>query len=285
MKAGFWAAPEGADEAMPVVPIGLDDVFAASLSLRLGSLANKKSEDLIRRCAGVGSLLLELAEALALQKAEEQGRLFDITDRTADERELLDQALGAGEVSGVVALPNGVTAQIAESTMAGLWRVRFSDADDRLVGDYLEVGDIPEIVKRAAIVNARDVSFGEAPEGAMNVMPLLAEIRARVAAFTPGAKSHIVNFMLFPMAPEDMSFLQASLGEGPVGLLSRGYGKCRIHATATRHVWSVQYFNAMDEIILDTLEIGGVPVVALAATEDFRDSSERLREIYEAYFQ
>ena len=47
---------------------------------------------------------------------------------------------------------------------------------------------------------------------------------------------------------------------------------------------SVQYFNAMDEIILDTLEIGGVPVVALAATEDFRNSSERLREIYEAYF-
>ena len=87
------------------------------------------------------------------------------------------------------------------------------------------------------------------------------------------------------MAPEDMSFLQASLGEGPVGLLSRGYGKCRIHATSTRHVWSVQYFNAMDEIILDTLEIGGVPVVALAATEDFHDSSERLREIYEAYFQ
>jgi hydrogenase-1 operon protein HyaF len=41
----------------------------------------------------------------------------------------------------------------------------------------------------------------------------------------------------------------------------------------------------MDEIVLDTLEIGGVPVVALAATEDFHDSSERLREIHEAYFQ
>lgn len=190
---------------MPIVPIGLDDISSAGLSLRLGSLANKDSEDLIRRCAGVGILLLELAEALAVQKSEEQGRLFDITDRTAEERELLDQALGAGEVSGVVALPDGVTAQIAESTMAGLWRVRFSDADDRLVGDYLEVGDVPEIVKRAAIVNARDVSFGEAPEGAMNVMPLLAEIRARVAAFTPGAKSHIVNFMLFPMAPEALT--------------------------------------------------------------------------------
>ncbi|MEF3365167.1 hydrogenase expression/formation C-terminal domain-containing protein [Methylocystis sp. 9N] len=285
MKAGFWVAPEGAEEAMTILPIGLDDALSTGAGRRAGKLANRESEDLIRRCAGVGDLLLDLADALARQKAEEQGRLFDITDGTADERELLDQALGAGEVSGVVALPDGVTAQIAESTMAGLWRVRFAGADDRLIGDYLEVGAIPEVLKRAAIVNAREVSFGEAPEGAMNVMPLLAEIRARVAAFAPGDKAHIINFMLFPMTPEDMGFLQASLGEGPVGLLSRGYGKCRIHATATRHVWSVQYFNAMDEIVLDTLEIGDVPVVALAANEDFRDSSERLREIYEAYFQ
>ncbi|MGD9540731.1 hydrogenase expression/formation C-terminal domain-containing protein [Methylocystis sp.] len=285
MKAGFWVAPEGAEEAMTIMPIGLDEGVAAGETMGLGRLAHKSSEDLIRRCASVGDLLLELADALARQKASETGRLFDITDRSADERELLDQALGAGEVSGVVALPDGVTAQISESTMAGLWRVRFSDVDDRLVGDYLEIGAIPEVVTRAAIVNARDVSFGEAPEGAMNVMPLLAEIRARVAAFAPGDKSHIVNFSLFPMTAADMSFLQASLGEGPLSLLSRGYGKCRVHATATRHVWSVQYFNAMDEIILDTLEIGGVPVVALAATEDFRDSSERLREIHEAYFQ
>lgn len=278
-------APEGAEEAMTIMPIGLDDGLAAGARLGLGQLAHKSTEDLIRRCAGVGDLLLELADALAGQNAGAPGRLFDITDHAADERELLDQALGAGEVSGVVALPDGVTAQISESRMAGLWRVRFCDAQDRLVGDYLEIGAIPEVVRRAAIVNARDVSFGEAPEGAMNVMPLLAEIRARVAAFAPGDKSHIVNFSLFPMTAADMGFLQASLGDGPVGLLSRGYGKCRIHATATRHVWSVQYFNAMDEIILDTLEIGGVPVVALAATEDFRDSSERLREIHEAYFQ
>lgn len=278
-------APEGAEETMTIMPIGLDDGLAPDARRGLGQLAHKSSEDLIRRSAGVGDLLLELADALACQNASDTSRLFDITDRSAEDRELLDQALGAGEVSGVVALPDGVTAQISESTMAGLWRVRFSDAGDRLVGDYLEIGAIPEVVKRAAIVNARDVAFGEAPDGAMNVMPLLAEIRARVAAFAPGDEAHIVNFSLFPMTTADMGFLQASLGEGPIALLSRGYGKCRIHATATRHVWSVQYFNAMDEIILDTLEIGGVPVVALAATEDFRDSSERLREIHEAYFQ
>ena len=263
------------------MPIGLDDVFSAGLSLRLGSLANKKSEDLVRRCAGVESFSSNSRRALALQKAEEQ-ELFDVTISTADERELLDQALSAqGEVSGV-ALPDGVTAQIAKSTMAGLWRVRFSDADDRLVGDYLEVSDIPEIVRR--MVNTHDVFLGRtSAKGAMNVMPLLAEIRARVAAFTPGAKSHIVNFMLFQWR-RNMSFLQASLGEGPVGLLSRGYGKCRIACDGDTPRLVREYFNAMDEIILDTLEIGGVPVVG--GGRGLRNSrTTGFREIYEAYFQ
>ncbi|WP_036288222.1 hydrogenase expression/formation protein [Methylocystis sp. ATCC 49242] len=287
MKAGFWMAPAGAEAAMTIAPIGVDELATPG---RTGSgavhgLARAGVEGLIQRCERVGRLLPELADALARQKADAPGRLVDVTEYDADERELLSQALGSGEVSGVVALPDGVTAQISESTMAGLWRVRFSDADERVIGDYLEIAAIPEVVRRAAVANARDVAFGAPPENVMNVMPLLAEIRARVDAFEPGAESHIVNFSLFPMTPEDMAFLQHTLGDGPVGLLSRGYGKCRIHATATRHVWSVQYFNAMDEIVLDTLEIGDVPVVGQAAVEDFRDSSERLLEIHEAYFK
>jgi hydrogenase-1 operon protein HyaF len=47
----------------------------------------------------------------------------------------------------------------------------------------------------------------------------------------------------------------------------------------------VQFFNVMDQIILDTLEIGDAPAVACAAEVDFRDSAERLREIDEAYFR
>jgi hydrogenase-1 operon protein HyaF len=41
----------------------------------------------------------------------------------------------------------------------------------------------------------------------------------------------------------------------------------------------------MDTIILDTLEVGDVPVSLCAADEDFQDSAERLGEILEAYFQ
>lgn len=68
-------------------------------------------------------------------------------------------------------------------------------------------------------------------------------------------------------------------------LRSRGYGTCRVLSTGIRNVWSVQFFNAMDTVILDTLEVGGVPTVAIAANEDFEDSAERLQEMIEAYFK
>jgi hydrogenase-1 operon protein HyaF len=119
----------------------------------------------------------------------------------------------------------------------------------------------------------------------MNVMPLLAEIRHRMARWQPGDDAHVINFSLLPMTPEDMAFLQASLGRGPVAFVSRGYGACRVTATGARHVWSVQYLNAMDAVILDTLEIVDIPAAVLAAAEDFQDSAVRLREIEEAYFR
>jgi hydrogenase-1 operon protein HyaF len=39
----------------------------------------------------------------------------------------------------------------------------------------------------------------------------------------------------------------------------------------------------MGNVILDTLEVGGVPVSVLAAREDFQDSVERLGEILQAF--
>ena len=61
-------------------------------------------------------------------------------------------------------------------------------------------------------------------------------------------------------------------------LLSRGYGNCRITSTRLRDTWWVQYFNSMNSLILNTIEVTAVPEVALAAPEDFADSLSRLGE-------
>ncbi|HEY8063342.1 MAG TPA: hydrogenase expression/formation C-terminal domain-containing protein [Methylosinus sp.] len=283
MKAGFWIAPDGSDDAMTVMPIGYDAEAEAKRSV-IAFLATASGEQAVAECPRTAALLPQLADALQAQRADAPGRLFDITDYEEKERALIGQVLGEGEVSGVAVLPDGVTAQIREASMAGLWRVRFGDAEGRLTADYLEIASIPHVVERAATVTAERIAIGAEPEGAMNVMPMLAEIDARMRGREPGDPSHVINFSLLPVSEIDMEHLQQTLGNGPVQLISRGYGSAKITATGARNVWSVQFFNAMGTIILDTLEIGDTPAAACAADEDFHDSAERLREIHEAYF-
>jgi hydrogenase-1 operon protein HyaF len=45
----------------------------------------------------------------------------------------------------------------------------------------------------------------------------------------------------------------------------------------------VRFLNASGTVILDTLEVGGVPAAATAAPEDFEDAADRLAEIRDAY--
>lgn len=287
MKVGFWDAPEGAEQPVSVFPIGEESLNASKGSLTaagaLAKLATLDSAELAKSCPNAVALLSEIAEAIAAQKADAPTQLFRLANLNELESKLIADVLGEGEVGGVVALPDGSLAQIQESVLAGIWRVRLeTDA----TSEYLEIGAIPEIVKRAAAdLTSADFEIGEVPEGAMNVLPVLAEIRERALAWRPGNRSQIINFTLLPMSPVDMSFLQDTIRNGPIQLVSRGYGTCRVLSTGIRNVWSVQFFNAMDTIILDTLEVGGVPTVALAADEDFEDSAERLQEIIEAYFK
>ncbi|MCP3476022.1 hydrogenase expression/formation protein [Bradyrhizobium sp. CCGUVB1N3] len=283
MKAGFWSKAEDAEQ-----PIYREKSFDATGGIltaagALARLASLDSAELARNCPRAVKLLSKLAITIARQEVAAATRLFRLGNLDDLERKLIADVLGEGEVAGLIALPDGSLAQIQESVMAGIWRVRL-ETDE--ASEYLEVGAIPEIVKRAAAdFTTVDFEIGRVPEGSMNVLPVLAEIRERALAWRPGILSQIINFTLLPMSPVDMSFLHETIRNGPIQLVSRGYGTCRMFATGIRNVWSVQFFNAMDTIILDTLEIGGVPTVALAADEDFEDSAERLREIIEAYFK
>ena len=283
MKMGFWAAPE--DDA----PLGILPVNGPELDVvprrKVSFLATADAADMIARCPKVADLLPRLVAALQTQRAGDPGRWFDLAGFSADELLVVDDVLGEGEVAAMIALPNDVIAQAAESTMAGLWRVRFTGADGTLIADYVEVSAVPEAARRAAEMVPTDLAIGAPPAGAMNVLPVLTEIRERAGTYEPGDASHTISLTLLPMTEADIAFLMASLGSGPVRFVSKGYGTCRVQATAVRHVWSVQFFNSTDAILLDTIEIGGVPVVAEAAEDDFRDRAARLKEIEEAYFR
>jgi hydrogenase-1 operon protein HyaF len=191
---------------------------------------------------------------------------------------VVNQMLGDGEVS--IKLEGERRAHIQESVFAGIWRVCELDPEDRLIGDWIEASAIPAIVLESAHAAAAPVpAMVKLGEGAMNSPALLHEIREQVANRKPGSPARVINLTLFPLTPEDHRVLEEALPVGPVAIISRGFGNCRITSTLAHDVWRVQYFNTMNTLILNTLEIVDTPEVALAAPEDLADSCERLAEL------
>lgn len=200
---------------------------------------------------------------------------------------IINQVLGEGEASAIVQLGAGnLEVRVQESVFAGVWRLmtwRHEEGRDaELVDDAIEVGPVPSLFAATA---AEDVWAsppqwnGLLPPNVQNAPLLVDEIRDQVARWQPGQVSHVVDLTLLPVTPEDIGFLDHQLGTGRVLMLSRGYGNCRISNTRLPNCWRVVYYNSMDKVILNTVEVVDMPEVAMAAPEDLRDSHERLREV------
>ena len=192
--------------------------------------------------------------------------------------EITNQMLGEGEVS--IQVGGTRPLRIQESVFTGVWRCCEIGADGRLQHDWLEAAALPQAALEAARAAAADGLPPTAfPAGAMNSPALLAEIASQRIGRAPGQRAHVINLTLFPLTPDDHAVLQAALPVGPVAMISRGFGNCRVTSTLTRDVWRVQYFNSMNTLILDTIEVVDVPEVALASPEDLDDSRLRLAEL------
>ncbi len=199
------------------------------------------------------------------------------------EKATLADILGEGDVWAKVGLDNAYW-RVVESVMAGIWRVESSTADGTQ-GEWIEIGPVPAPILRAAAELPRtEIEIPEQmPQGAMNAPALLYELQQRSREYRPGAENHVINFTLLPLTDVDAQVLTTVLGQVPLVIRSGGFGSSRVFATGLRHVWAVQFINGMCNVILDTLEIGGVPISVLAAREDFEDSAERLDEILQAF--
>lgn len=203
----------------------------------------------------------------------------ELAGLNSEELALVNQVLGEGEVSAKALLADGGEARIQESVFAGVWRVCRFDANGQQTGDSVEVAPIPELlIERAQAASRWLDALPLMPATLMNAAPIGAELlaRQRQALDSP----HVINFTLLPVTPDDLAWITDVVGEGAVGIFSRGYGKCRVLATALTHVWRVQYFNTMNTLLLDTLEITRIPDVTLADGEDIADSAERLGEAH-----
>jgi hydrogenase-1 operon protein HyaF len=210
--------------------------------------------------------------------ASPEGPRLDLAGIPAPVLEIVNQMLGEGEVS--IQIGGTRRFRIQESVFTGLWRVCEVDGEGRLTHDWLEAGMVPVVALESARAQALAMPVPVAlPEGAMNSPALLAEIASQMATRAHAAAAHVINLTLFPMTPDDHVVLEQALPVGQVAMISRGFGNCHVTSTGLADVWRVQYFNNMNTLILNTIEIVAVPEVVLAAAEDLADTRERLVEL------
>lgn len=236
-------------------------------------------------CPQALSLLERLQESLEKYRVGDEAVSLDLAGLQETDLELLNQILGEGEVS--IAVQGDVSVKIQETVLAGVWRLKFLSSAGDLIAETIEISDVPKACMDKAFELALPMAYStsELPSGVLNAPSVLVEIEEASEAFSASVESnptpHVINLSLLPFSPEDHQFLSGVVGLGPVTILSRGYGNCRISSTRVNGLWRVQYFNSTDQLILDTLEVTDIPLVACAAQEDLDDSAERLREIRE----
>ncbi len=223
------------------------------------------------------NLLAEFARKMAAWDGAGAPRLA-LDGLEAATVEVLNDMLGSGEVS--VRIKGEREVRIQESVFAGVWRILRYSAQGVLESDSIEASPMPEVVTAAARAAAGQLPPAfDLPAGAMNSPALVTEIREQARRHHPGRSAHVINLSLLPLAPEDHRVLEQVLPVGPVAIISKSFGNCRVTSTGVRNVWRVQYFNSMQTMILNTIEVVDLPEVAQASGDDLADSRERIEDL------
>lgn len=199
-------------------------------------------------------------------------------------RAFVADALGEGEVA--IRVKAGLEQiEIQESVFAGVWSVRTRHLASGMTRERIEIGAFPRVAAVRAFPSRptpQPADYSQPRPGVVNAPAILTELFDHATGWQPGMAPHAINLSLLPHTPEDLALIAEMLGDGYTTILSRGYGNCRIDATATHNIWRVRYYNSMDTLILDTIEVVDMPEVACAAPEDIADSAIRLGEIHDA---
>ena len=278
------------DSPIPVVAFGpgsqpRDDGFEYVSMPRAEPLAtpippeDSPAEDI----AAVGDLVAQLLVAMRRHHPGNGSAppRFSLKAMAPGALRALNEALGQGEVSAKVDSSNGAPGwRVQETAFAGVWRVLREDGRGQRLEDLLEASEMPRVVRDAAArANGARLDPERLPAGVLNARSIVEELRHHANGYRAGRPAHVVNLTLLPFAPADHAGLDGLLGEGPVAILSRGFGNCRISSTRVPNVWRVRFYNTMSTLILDTLEVVDLPEAARAGPEDYEDSIGRLEEL------
>jgi len=239
--------------------------------------------DAVQGLVGAREAMFWLRQALADYEPGAEARLANLTGLDDEDRELVNQILGEGEVS--ISHMGTIRARSQESVLAGVWRTLYLNDEDTVCYDILEVADVPHTVRmRDGHERPINADSNDMPAELNNALAILAELAARYRAFVEEGAPHTINLTLLPLSEEELALIEERLGRGPIDTLSRAYGKCQVSSTLTPNVWWVRFFNSMGTLILNTIELTEVPDAIRAAPEDLEDSAIRLDDMLTPYW-
>ncbi|MBS9781271.1 MAG: hydrogenase expression/formation protein [Gammaproteobacteria bacterium] len=207
---------------------------------------------------------------------------------------MINRVLGEGEVSATISAEktakktdadnnandsNDTHIAIQETIFIGVWRI-IAHKGQQIIYDALEVNSIPTLIKQTAIQDSECKHHpAPIPDELYNVPPIVHEVHNYSQQWHIGKPIHVVNLTLLPVSEMDIAYIDNQLGTGRITVLSRGYGNCRITNTLLPNVWRLVYYNSMDKVILNAIEVSEIPEVACASLEDLTDTKERLTEV------
>ncbi|ALG66683.1 hydrogenase expression/formation protein [Beggiatoa leptomitoformis] len=239
-------------------------------------------ETLTAEMTGAKTTLQKLYEMVQAFNLTQTANTIELGELDAKNLNFIGQVLGDGEVK--IKCTGKSIVNIQESVMAGIWHLQRLDEQGKIVHQQLDIGEVPNLLRDIIHEEGQTrLTLGDVPTNLMNAPAILVEVDAKQQTCAPNQPAHVINLSLLPISEEDQTFMINCLGTGTTTILSKGYGNCRITSTAIRYVWWVRYYNSMDNLILNTIEIVDIPQVAKAAKEDLEDSEKRLQGIMRDY--
>lgn len=113
------------------------------------------------------------------------------------------------------------------------------------------------------------------PSGLSLVDAILSEVGAKLRRLAAQGEPGVVELRGLPLAPSDMSALDAALGLGEVKAEVHVSGLTAVIETAWPGVWRVRHHAADGTVISDEISISPAPDILAARLEDIRDCAGR----------
>ncbi|GEM_PF-6906634 len=239
------------------------------------------------------ALLHDIHYALLMFNEDSRYNQFDLCALSLHSREFIDDIIGAGEIYATLQIEKGDIKhiEIQESSIPGVWRIKHINHLDKVGTDYLEVTTFPTAIlsKCHALNNKETLEEQLSHDQPIDLMlqdavnhnkhALLNELNYRGKNYNSSDETFVINLTASSMNDGELEELANQLGVGQVDLYSKAYGNCQISATSCVNTWWIKYFDAQENVMLETLEIVDIPTIASSSYRDIALSAMRLKNI------